>query len=569
MPLLMSTRVSTPFKLTVMATLLAAGTLVACNQSGSSSSAKALTPVSLSLEKIGGFQHKAADPTKPGAAEITAFDPLSKRLFVVNGAQGFVDVLDLSNPAAPTLLATLTSTDLGTGLGGANSIAIHNGIVAIAVEAAIKQDNGSVIFYRASDLTRLAIVTVGALPDMLTFTPDGKRVVVANEGEPNSYGQPTSVDPVGSISVISVPGASPTAASLSPVVTQITFDSYNTQLDALRAAGVRLFGPNATVAQDLEPEYVTISPDSRTAYVTLQENNAVAEVNLVNSTITSIRSLGTKDHNVSGAGMDVSNKDGGTNSDSGSAVVKIAPVPVKGMYMPDAIASYSVKGTRYLVTANEGDAREYTGILNGSEDPRVKDWCDKGLDPAVFTDAANQIKESNLGRLRVTAFPNGNFTGKNAMGQCSELYSFGARSFSIWNASTLSRVYDSGDQFEQLTKALPNVMFNASHGNNTLDDRSPAKGPEPESVTLGTFGNKTYAFIGLERVGGIMVFDVTDPVAATFVTYLNTRTGTTGDLGPEGLTFVAADKSPNGKPLLVVANEISGTTAVLQINLAY
>jgi len=557
------------FTVTALACVLAAGALVACNQS-SSSSAKELTPVSLSLEKIGNFPHKAADPTKPGAAEISAFDPLSKRLFVVNGAQGTVDVLDLTNPTAPMLLATLTSMDLGSGLGGANSIAVHNGVVAIAVEAAVKQNNGSVIFYRASDLTRLAAVTVGALPDMLTFTPDGKNVVVANEGEPNSYGQPTSVDPVGSISVIRVSGVSPTASSLSPAVTQITFDTYNTQKDALQAAGVRLFGPGASVAQDLEPEYVTVSPDSRTAFVTLQENNAVAEVNLVNGTITQIRSLGTKNHNVAGAGMDVSNEDGSLNTNSGMSSVKIAPVPIKGLYMPDAIASYSVNGTRYLITANEGDAREYVGInAGGREDPRVREWCTNGLDPMVFTDAVNQIFDSNLGRLRVTAFPNGNNTGKNAMGQCSELYSFGSRSFSIWNATSMTRVYDSGDQFEQLTKALPNAAFNTSHDNNTLDDRSPAKGPEPESVTIGSFGDKTYAFIGLERVGGVMVYDVTDPAAATYVTYLNTRTGNTGDLGPEGLTFVAADKSPNGKPLLVVANEISGTTAILQINLAY
>lgn len=557
------------FTLTALASLLAAGALVACNQTDSTS-AKELTPVSLSLEKIGNFAHKAADPTKPGAAEISAFDPLSKRLFVVNGAQGTVDVLDLTNPTAPMLLATLTSMDLGSGLGGANSIAVHNGVVAIAVEAAVKQDNGSVIFYRASDLTRLAAVTVGALPDMLAFTPDGKSIVVANEGEPNSYGQPTSVDPVGSISVIRISGVSPMASSLSPVVTQITFDAYNTQKDALQAAGVRLFGPGASVAQDLEPEYVTVSPDSRTAFVTLQENNAVAEVNLVNGTITQIRSLGTKNHNVAGAGMDVSNEDGSLNTNSGTPSVKIAPVPVKGLYMPDAIASYSVKGTRYLITANEGDAREYVGInAGGREDPRVRDWCTNGLDPMVFNDAANQILDSNLGRLRVTAFPNGNNTGKNAMGQCSELYSFGSRSFSIWDATSMTRVYDSGDQFEQLTKALPNAAFNTSHDNNTLDDRSPAKGPEPESVTIGSFGDKTYAFIGLERVGGVMVYDVTDPAAATYVTYLNTRTGNTGDLGPEGLTFVAADKSPNGKPLLVVANEISGTTTIMQINLAF
>lgn len=558
---------TTPFKFSILAFALT-GALVACNQS--SSPAETPTPVSLSLEKIGGFQHTAANPSNPGAAEISAYDPISKRLFVVNGAQGFVDVLDLTSPTAPVFLRTLSSSDLGAGLGAANSIAIFNGVVAIAVEAAVKQNNGSVIFYRASDLTRLTSVTVGALPDMLTFTPDGKRVVVANEGEPNSYGQSNSVDPEGSISVISVSDLSPTTSILNPVHTLISFDSFNTQMDALRAAGIRIFGPNATVAQDLEPEYVSISSDSRKAYVTLQENNAVAEINLVNNTVTSIRAFGTKNHNIPTEGMDVSNEDGGVNTNTGTAAVKIAPVPVKGFYMPDAIASFSARGTDYLVTANEGDAREYTGINSTNrEDPRVRDWCPNGLDPVFFSDAANQILDSNLGRLRVTSFANGNFTGKNADGKCSELFSFGARSFSIWNANTLARVYDSGDQFEQLTKALSNANFNASHDNNTLDDRSPAKGPEPESVTLGTFGGKTYAFIGLERVGGIMVYDITDPDKAFFVTYLNTRSGTTGDRGPEGLTFITAEQSPNGKPLLVVANEISGTTAVLQINLIY
>ena len=133
----------------------------------------------------------------------------------------------------------------------------------------------------------------------------------------------------------------------------------------------------------------------------------------------------------------------------------------------------------------------------------------------------------------------------------------------------MERVFDSGDAFEQKTLALNNVNFNAGHDNNTLDGRSPNKGPEPESVTIARFGNKTFAFIGLERVGGVMVYDVSTPAASMFVTYLNTREQLIGDRGPEGLTFVAADKSPNGKPLLIVANEVSGTTAILQINLSY
>ena len=264
-------------------------------------------------------------------------------------------------------------------------------------------------------------------------------------------------------------------------------------------------------------------------------------------------------------GMDASDEDGGTNTNSGSPSVRIAPQPVKGMYLPDAIARFTVDGKAYLVTAHEGDAREWEGF---EEETRVRSHCSAGLDPAVFGNAANQLFDSNLGRLRVTATPNGGVTGKNAAGQCTELYSFGARSFSIWDTK-LTRVYDSGDEFEQKTMALPNARFNASNDDNDLDGRSASKGPEPEGVVVGRFGDKTYAFIGLERIGGVMVYDVSKPAAASFVTYLNTRSQDSGDLGPEGLAFIPADKSPNNKPLLVVGNEVSGTTAILQINLAY
>jgi hypothetical protein len=344
------------------------------------------------------------------------------------------------------------------------------------------------------------------------------------------------------------------------------FESFNSQVASLRSAGVRIFGPGASVAQDLEPEYITVSADSRTAYVTLQENNAVAIVDIASKRITDIKPLGFKNHNLAGMGMDVSDEDGGTNTNSGSAAIKIVQVPVKGMYQPDAIASYSVAGQTYLITANEGDAREYTGF---EEEQRVRAFCGaSGLDPTVFSDAANQVLDSNLGRLTVTTIPNGGNTAKNGAGQCTELYSFGARSFSIWTSS-LTRVFDSGDELERRTQSLPNVVFNASNSNNTLDGRSTSKGPEPEGVTVATFGNKTFAFIGLERVGGVMVYDVSNPAAPSFVTYLNSRTEATGDRGPEGLTFIRASDSPNGQPLLIVGNETSGTTAVLQINLAY
>jgi DNA-binding beta-propeller fold protein YncE len=511
------------------------------------------TPATLRLEKIGGY-----DGGVLGAAEITAFDPASKRLFVVNGANGTVDVLDLSNPATPYLIGTISVAAFGAGV---NSVAVHDGLVALAVEAGPKTDPGVVALYKAADLSLLQLVPVGALPDMLTFTPDGKYLLVANEGEPNSYGQADSVDPEGSVSVIKV------KRNGKSTVATADFKAYIGQEAALRAQGVRIFGPGATAAQDFEPEYIAVSADGKTAYVTLQENNAVAIVDIAHARVTAIRPLGVKDHKVAGFGLDASDEDGGLNTNSGTPVIKIVPQPVKGLYLPDAIASYSVHGTTYLITANEGDARaDWPGF---NEETRVRAHCSAGLDPAIFgPDAANLLFDSNLGRLRITNTPNGGSDGKNTAGQCTALYAFGARSFSIWTTD-FERVFDSGDDFERLTTSLPNVNFNASHDNDTFDARSPNKGPEPEGVVVGTFGRKTYAFIGLERVGGVMVYDVSTPAAPTFVTYLNTRTGLTGDRGPEGLTLIKADESPNGKPLLIVGNEISGTTAVLQINLSY
>lgn len=550
------------------ATLVMAAVLAACGGSDEPAAPTPpapvveATPAGLTLEKIGGFTHSGG----LSSAEITAYDPLSKRLFVINGALGSVDVLDFADPTAPKLISSIDTASFGSGLGGINSVAVFNGIVALAVEAATKTDNGSVAWLRASDLALLGTDTVGAQPDMVTFTPDGSHLLVANEGEPNSYNQPDSVDPEGSISVVAVSGLSPTATSLTRTVSTAGFSGFNGQIAQLRSAGVRIFGPNATVAQDLEPEYITVSADSKTAYVTLQENNAIAVVDIASKAITAIKPLGFKDHSLADMGMDVSDEDGGTNTNSGTPLIKIGPVPVKGMYLPDAIASYSVGSQTYLITANEGDARaDWPGF---NEETRVRAHCTGGLEPTLFNDAINQILDSNLGRLRITTTPNGGSDGKNGAGRCTELYSFGARSFSIWT-SDVSRVFDSGDAFEQRTRALPNVAFNATHDSNTLDGRSPTKGPEPEGVTVAQFGSKTFAFIGLERVGGVMVYDVTTPTAASFVDYLNTRDGVTGDRGPEGLTVIRASDSPNGKPLLVVGNETSGTTAVFQINLTY
>lgn len=490
-----------------------------------------------------------------GGAEIVAHDPLTQRLYVVNAQAASVDVLDISNPAAPTKIATVSLLPFG---GIANSVAVHEGLVAVAVEATPKTSPGKVVFFDA-DLTPLSSVTVGALPDMVTFTHKGRYVLVANEGEPNSYNQADSVDPEGSISVIDL--RDPPATLTQANVHTAGFAAFNGSAAGLRAAGIRIYGPNASVAQDLEPEYIAVSADDTTAWVTLQENNALAVVDIPTATVTSLIALGFKNHNVEGNGFDASDRD---------SAISIRTWPVNGMYQPDAIAACQIGTETFLLTANEGDAREYTGFR---EDVRL---ATRNLDTNVFPNATTLKRNGNLGRLNVSSV-DGDTDGD---GDLDQIYAYGARSFSIWTPSG-GLVFDSGDDFEQITAALDasgDVIFNASHSNNTRDSRSPSKGPEPESVAAGRAFRRTWVFIGLERVGGIMVYDISNPAAPRWVEYANNRTfvagasiteetfAAFGDLGPEGVIFIDEGDSPTGEPLVVVGNEVSGTTTIYQLN---
>jgi hypothetical protein len=481
------------------------------------------------------------------AAEIVAHDPASQRLFVVNAQSGQLDVIDIADPSAPRFVATL---QVGAEGEVANSVDVHEGLVAVAIEAPEKTDPGRVAFFDV-DGVLLASVTVGALPDMLTFTPDGRRVVVANEGEPNDD---YSVDPEGSVSIIDV---ARTGAGLELSVRTADFRAYDVggSRHALLPDAVRIFGPGASVAQDLEPEYVVVSADGGSAWVALQENNALAIVDLDAARVVAIRALGFKDHRVAGAGLDASDRDG---------AIAIRTWPVYGMYMPDAIAVLEWQGATYVLSANEGDARDYETF---AEEERVKDLA---LDPIVFANAAALQADEALGRLTVTT-TQGDVDGD---GLFEALYAFGARSFSVWTARG-DLLFDSGDQLEQLTAARHPTFFNASNDENgadAFDNRSDNKGPEPEGLTIGFVDGVPYAFLALERVGGIAVYDLTDPAAPTFAGYTNHRdfeadaeTAAALDLGPESAAFIAAEHSPTGTPLLVVANEVSGTTSIFEV----
>lgn len=475
-----------------------------------------------------------------GAAEIVAYDRHTQRLFTINGASSQVDVISIANPSAPALLFSIVLSPFGR---QANSVAVKNGIVAVAVEANVKTDNGQIVFFDANG-NFLKQLTVGALPDMLTFTPDGTKVLVANEGEPNND---YTIDPQGSVSIVDI-----SCGIANATVKTAGFSAFNNRnLDA----SIRIFGPNATVAQDLEPEYIAVSSDSNKAWVTLQENNAIGILNLNSEKFTKLVGLGFKDHTAAGNGLDASDRDGST--------INIAPRQVFGMYQPDAIAAYQHHNQTFLITANEGDAREYLGTPGFVEEARVSSLM---LDPLAFPNGATLKMDANLGRLNVTKA----FGDQDGDGDFDKLFSFGARSFSILTAQG-ERIYDSGDDIEQITAQAFPLFFNAGHTNNTKDDRSDNKGPEPEGVTIGHAFGRVYAFIGLERIGGVLVYDVSNPYAPQFVQYINNRnflapanTAAALDLGPEGLHFISAAGSPNGKPLLAVANEVSGTTTVYE-----
>ncbi len=497
----------------------------------------------IALEPVGSFETGVFDES---AAEIVHAH--GDRLFVVNAQAGSVDVLDYSDPTSITKLYEISSN------GVANSVAVRgDGLGVIAFEAETKTDPGTLVFFDADAATPTVLgqVTVGALPDMVDISADGRYAVVANEGEP---ADDFSSDPEGSVGIVTLPSTK--TAPAGAAVRTATFHAFE---GANLPDGVRVFGPDVAapgtapgdnrVSRNLEPEYIAI--DGGTAYAALQEANAIAVVDLATATVTEIMPLGFKDHGAPGNGLDVSDRDG---------AIDIRTYPgLYGIYMPDGMNAYSAGADTYLVTANEGDGREWGEFIDES---RVKDL-------AVCADAPVSASAAALGRLNVVTD-----LGIAEGADCySELFAYGARSFSIWNTDG-TQVFDSGDDFEQITaEALPD-HFNSGHDEVEFDSRSDAKGPEPENLAIGAVGDRTYAFVGLERVGGVMVYDITEPAASEFVTYVNNRDfahsgeeafASAGDLGAEGLAFISADESPTGEPMLAVGNEVSGTTTLFAI----
>lgn len=500
------------------------------------------------------------------AAEIVDYHKNSKRAYVINAEAKKINVLNLSNlstqaitgNAAFTLsnLTAETSIDVGAKIkpenasefevGAINSLSIEGELMAVAVENKDPQANGAILFYRLDNqghASKLHAVKAGAMPDMVKLTPDGKFALSADEGEPDKK---YTKDPEGTVTLVRIQNGVPSKDSR-----QLDFNSVTIPNEVIIKQGV------TQKSKDLEPEYISVADNSSTAWVSLQENNALAIIDLTQSTpqIDKVVSLGFKDH-----GQEVNRPDAINNK---KAELK-AHAGLYGMYMPDTLASYSLNSKHYVLSANEGDGRDYKKYTNESKVKKLK----KPLAGHLAS------LKTELAELKVHTE-----MGLNAQGEYTKLYAFGARSFSIWDAQG-KQVYDSGSLLESEVLKANATFFNTTSKKLKLDDRSDNKGPEPEAIAVGQIGGSHFAFVGLERQGGFMLFDISNPQDVKFVRYVNNRNFATdnidkkgkyknkdkaGDLAPESIKFVAAKDSAIGLPLLIVANEVSGSTSVYKI----
>jgi len=458
-----------------------------------------------------------------GGSEIVAYDIDSKRMFTTNGAENKIDIINIADVTSLALVSQIDLSMYGTGV---NSVAVKNGKVAVAIQdgndiVGSKQLKGKVVIFDTNGNYKQNVI-VGYLPDMVTFNEDGTKVIVANEGEPNDD---YSVDPVGSIGIVTLVDSSYVEIDFSAAILSNATDGTPVRLGNT---------PSDNKAQDIEPEYITVSGNF--AYVTLQENNAMAKVNLSTNTLEYVKSYGAKSWEADSNNTIDIEEEGEIKMKSYKGLF--------GLYMPDSIVSYNVAGATFLVTANEGDGREYGDFEDESKIKKLD------LDTSI----ANEYVEENDLKVMVDM---GDTDGD---GDYDKLYTYGARSFSIWDANG-DIVFDSIDEIAKKVALYEPELFNQDNGD--MDGRSGNKGAEPEALTLGIIDGKTYAFLGLERQNAIMIYDITTPTEAKFVSYY--KTGVEGDISAEGMKFIPAADSPNGKNLLLVSFEVSGSTVIYEV----
>lgn len=517
-----------------------------------------------------------------GIASLVAAEPLqSKVVWRYHAPSGACEIASFSAATGKIFITVADGIDAVAAQSGervagiavpagyhATSTACLGEVVAVAWAADDKHNRGRITIYKAETLAEIATYPAGYLPDMITFTPDGQKLLVANEGEPTTD---YSFDPEASITIITAQGDGKQAdAWRDASLHKATFTKFNATREELIKAGLHIFGPSkddpaglATVAQDVEPEYIAVGEDSQTAWITLQENNAIAELDIAAGEIVALHPLGMKSfcapdpskqprHSSQGIGLDVNDTDGPC----------IKPWPIWGIYQPDGIATFRQDGHDYLVTANEGDPRDYYDFqealaINQLEANQI---AINPCNPARLLTGDNQ-----LGRLEISRFA----SDPDRNGDLDRFVCTGTRSFAIWRVAgtKLEQVFDSGSDFERIVAKVAPSRYNAdSSADSPPDTRSPQRGPEPEGLALLTVGDRRIAAIGLERTGGAMLYDISRPRKTAFVDYLPPCAAEgVLDLAPEGLLTIPAEKSPTGKPLLILCNEGSGTATAWEV----
>lgn len=471
-----------------------------------------------------------------GSLEIVEYNNQNGYAYAVSGLKGQIiavpiagvqesdAVIELSgNGYDVKSLVETAAAEVGFTYGDITSVAISpDGTkLAAAVQHADYDKTGKIAVFTCEadgSLTNPKLYDSGVQPDMVTFA-DANTVLTADEGEPrNGYGEGTT-DPAGSVTVLNL---------TDETSEQVGFEGYTAQeLTAnhilIGVADDAILNPQT----DLEPEYIAVSSDGKKAYVSLQEANAIAVLDVENKAFSGIYSTGFEDY--SKVAVDLV-KDSKYDAKTYEGLV--------GARMPDGIAVYENAGKTYVITANEGDSRDWN------------EYCNE----AKTTDFTGD-KITIIDSTKCAGLPE----GKTVM--------FGGRSFSIFEVTEngLTEVYDSGNDFESITANVFPNYFNCSNDDNKVDSRSPKKGPEPENVTVGEINGKAYAFVAIERVGGIMAYDITDPQNSTYVNYINSRDfseAIQGDVSPEGLCVAQAD----GKDILLAACEVSGTLAAYALS---
>lgn len=478
-----------------------------------------------------------------GVAEIVSYNKDDKVFYLVSGVTQSIDLVKINSDGSTEckkrieIGEILEDKNINAGDMTSVSYSDEKNLLTVAVQNSDYDKNGHIVILD-KDGNYKESFECGVQPDMVTFTKDGKYIISADEGEPREGYDNGAVDPKGSVTIIDVENKSTKKVE------------FNIDRDKALKDGI-LLKKDSNPAEDLEPEYIAISDDNKTAFVSLQENNAIASIDIESGKINYVKGLGFIDHSVEGNEIDA------VRGKGKNAKIDIKNDNFLGTPMPDGIAFLSKNGRDYILTANEGDAREWKNYKNTNSKKFDKKNADKK------TEYLDPEKTDGLVEGRI--------------------HLLGGRSFSIYDASDLTLVYNSGSDFEKITARIFPDFFNTSNdedkGIDELDARSNKKGPEAENIAVLNIKDKIYAIVGLERISGIMIYDITDPSNPVYKDYFNNRIfiksvndkeeiglEKRGNIGPEGLCAIEAKDSPTGKPLALVANEVSGTVQVIEFN---